>query len=206
MMINKQTVLLFVVASALLLNSVQGLGFKVPAKEEQCIYEDIAQDAIFTAMFQVVAGGFNDIDFTIISPDKRVDYQGTRESEGKITRRSNYPGVYSFCFSNKMSSLTDKTVSFKLSLGDDSPMRREIAKKGDVSPLERSIMLLSDGVNAVKAEQDYFRIREAYHRNTAESTNSRVLWWSVFEAFVLLSMSIWQIYYLKRFFEVKRAV
>lgn len=39
-----------------------------------------------------------------------------------------------------------------------------------------------------------------------DSTNSRVVWWSFFEALVLVVMTIGQIYYLRRFFEVKRVV
>eukprot|EP01132_Coremiostelium_polycephalum_P002689 gene2689-3335_t len=190
---------------SLSIDRVESFSFKVGAKIEECIYEEIGVDVSFTAMFQVTQGGFNDIDFTIISPDKRIVYSGVRETEGAKTLRSSYAGVYSFCFSNKMSSLTDKTVSFMLVVGDNSPMR-DVAKKGDLTPLTRSIMLLSDGVNAIKNEQTYFRMREAAHRNTAESTNSRILWWSVFEAFLLVAMSIWQIYYLRRFFEIKRAV
>lgn len=40
-------------------------------------------------------------------------------------------------------------------------------------------------------------IRERRHRNTAESTNSRVKWWSIFQAVVLFSVVAWQVYYLK---------
>ena len=54
--------------------------------------------------------------------------------------------------------------------------------------------------------QRYMRTRERVHRDTTESTNARVQWWSVFETFVLFAMSLWQIVYLKRFFEVKRVV
>ena len=39
-----------------------------------------------------------------------------------------------------------------------------------------------------------------------ESTNSRVVIWSCFEALILLTMAFGQIYYLKRFFEVRRVV
>lgn len=40
----------------------------------------------------------------------------------------------------------------------------------------------------------------------AESTNGRVMWWSLFEAATLVAVCLWQVYYLKRFFEVKRVV
>ena len=39
-----------------------------------------------------------------------------------------------------------------------------------------------------------------------DSTNSRVVWWSVFEAFLIVCMTFGQIYYLKRFFEVRRVI
>ncbi|EFA82777.1 emp24/gp25L/p24 family protein [Heterostelium album PN500] len=142
----------------------------------------------------------------IISPDKRVLYKGQRETEGTKVMKSNFAGVYSFCFSNQMSSLTEKTVSFMILVGEQSTITQDLATKGQMPQLESQIMALADGVQAVKSEQYYFRMREATHRNTAESTNSRVVWWSIFEALILVAMSAWQIYYLRRFFEVKRAV
>jgi hypothetical protein len=61
---------------------------------------------------------------------------------------------------------------------------------------------LSELVTQVKDEQGYIVVRERIHRNTAESTNSRVKWWSVFQIFVLLGNGIFQVWWLKRFFEV----
>jgi dolichyl-phosphate-mannose--protein O-mannosyl transferase len=45
-------------------------------------------------------------------------------------------------------------------------------------------------------------MREMVHRNTAESTNSRVKWWSIFQLGVVGGNGIFQVWYLKRFFEV----
>ena len=39
-----------------------------------------------------------------------------------------------------------------------------------------------------------------------ESTNQRVVLWAFFEALLICVMSIGQVYYLKRFFEVRRMV
>lgn len=39
-----------------------------------------------------------------------------------------------------------------------------------------------------------------------DSTNSRVVWWAIFECFLLICMTFGQIYYLKRFFEVRRVI
>jgi hypothetical protein len=66
-----------------------------------------------------------------------------------------------------------------------------------VAPIEREIRKLAAGLVSVKDEQEYIIVREKTHRNTAESTNSRVKWWSVLQAIVLFSVVAWQVYYLK---------
>lgn len=66
-----------------------------------------------------------------------------------------------------------------------------------VAPIEREIRLLAHGLAAVKDEQEYIVVREKTHRNTAESTNDRVKWWSVLQAVVLFAVVGWQVYYLK---------
>jgi hypothetical protein len=61
---------------------------------------------------------------------------------------------------------------------------------------------LTDLLMQVKDEQSYIIVRERTHRNTAESTNARVKWWSIFQLGVLIGEGIFQVWWLKRFFEV----
>ncbi|KAF9140941.1 p24 complex component, partial [Mortierella sp. GBA39] len=73
-------------------------------------------------------------------------------------------------------------------------------------PLEADIRELAAGIQEIRNEQEYTLARERTHRNTAESTNSRVVWWSLFQSGILFLVCVFQITYLKRFFEVKRVV
>jgi len=101
-----------------------------------------------------------------------------------------------------MSRIADKIVSFNVHgviyVGDEAT---EV-----VAPIEREIRTLAHGLTSVKDEQEYIVIRERTHRNTAESTNARVKWWSILQTAVLFSVVAWQVYYLKSFFEVKRVI
>jgi len=79
---------------------------------------------------------------------------------------------------------------------------------GEAHPnkLGEMIKELSTALVSVKHEQEYMEVRDKIHRKINESTNSRVVMWSFFEAIVLVAMTVGQVYYLKRFFEVRRVV
>ena len=66
-----------------------------------------------------------------------------------------------------------------------------------VAPIEREIRTLANGLKSVKDEQEYIVVRERTHRDTAESTNERVKWWSIAQVIILILVVGWQVYYLK---------
>ncbi|KAI0035689.1 supernatant protein factor C-terminal domain-containing protein [Vararia minispora EC-137] len=175
---------------------------EVPAGKKECFFEDLHANDKMTVTYQVGGGGHLDIDFWISDPDVMAMQKQLKQSQGTVSITAKKDGRHEYCFSNQMSSIADKIVSFNVhgviyvGEGED-----EI-----VAPIEREIRLLANGLTAVKDEQEYIVVRERTHRNTAESTNSRVKWWSLLQALVLFSVVAWQIYYLKSFFEVKRVI
>lgn len=50
------------------------------------------------------------------------------------------------------------------------------------------------------------QFREERFRMTSESTNQRVLWWSIAQTVILILTGIWQMRHLKSFFEAKKLV
>lgn len=106
-------------------------------------------------------------------------------------------GVYSYCFSNEAWSASTKEVSFNV---HGIVYVSEADSPGD--PLEKEIRQMSDLLAQVRDEQGYIVVRERTHRNTAESTNARVKWWSIFQLGVLVGEGVFQVWWLKRFFEV----
>ena len=51
-----------------------------------------------------------------------------------------------------------------------------------------------------------FQVREERFRQVSDSTNARVLWWSLGQTVILIFMGIWQMRHLKSFFEAKKLV
>merc|ERR1719199_356214 len=178
------------------------LTFNVDPAKEECLFEEIHSGTKVSGSFQVSTGGFLDIDAKVVGPDDRHIYTVQKETEGRFTFISHETGVYRFCFSNAMSTVTPKTVSFNLVLGEGS-RRDQVAKSEHLTPLEKSVLALGEGLAQIQAEQEYMKMRERVHRNTSESTNSRILWWSIIEAVALVGMSAVQVFYLRNFFEGK---
>jgi hypothetical protein len=110
-------------------------------------------------------------------------------------------GAYTLCFSNRLSTQSEKTVAFSLHSGD--ALFRDVAKQEHVTPLESEITQLSDSINKVEDEQQYMVARERASRAMNESTNRRVLWFSLLEAGVFIALGAWQISYLRTSFEKK---
>jgi p24 family protein beta-1 len=190
---------------SLSLGLCDGFSFQIDAHREECFIENVREGRSVGIRFQVTAGGFLDVDVRITGPDNLIIYSGERENEGKYSFVAHASGAYSFCFSNQMSTLTPKTVSLTLNVGEEDN-KGTAATKETLTPLENSILQLSDGLTAIAEEQEYIKIRERVHRDTSESTNSRVVWWTFFEAFWLIGISVWQIVSLRRVFEQQRIV
>ena len=102
-----------------------------------------------------------------------------------------------------MSSATPKVVMFHMELGEAPDAAED---KVDHNKLEQKIKELSQSLTGAKHEQEYMEVRDRIHRAINENTNSRVVMWSFFEALVLVAMTVGQVFYLKRFFEVRRVV
>ncbi|KAI8379709.1 emp24/gp25L/p24 family/GOLD-domain-containing protein [Radiomyces spectabilis] len=193
--------LLFATALFVCLQSILAVSIDIGPHKKECFFEDLNVGDKLTVTFQVGEGGNLDIDFSIVDPQGSL-IKNERQMAGTHVVQANREGRYVYCFSNEMSSVTAKSLSFNV---HDMERLQETAQQ-HIDPLEREIRELAESIFAIKSEQDFFEQREKQHRNTAESTNSRVKWWSLGQLSLLAAVCMWQIYYLKRFFEVKRVV
>lgn len=101
-------------------------------------------------------------------------------------------------------------MSFQLHVAGDFDFfengASNVASSGQMDKIGLYANELQAKVYELIDQQDYAITREAIHRETAESTNSRVLWWSLGQVLMVLTMSVVQMYFIRRFFEVKLIV
>ncbi|KAK6636374.1 hypothetical protein RUM43_010034 [Polyplax serrata] len=180
-----------------------GYFITVDAHAEECFFDKVPAGTKMGLTFEIAEGGFLDIDVKIVGPDGKVIYQGERESTGKYTFAAHMEGVYTYCFSNQMSTMTPKIVMFNMEIEEATDPEQADANHNN---LDDMIKTLAARLTNVKHQQEYMHVRDRIHRDINESTNFRVVLWSFFEAVILVTMTLGQVYYLKRYFEVRRVV
>ena len=158
----------------------------------------------------------------IQNPNNAFEVYERSVSSGDHSFVAAHDGKYEYCFSNEHWSANSKEVSFNVhgivyvpeSEAPQDPLEKEgkccaintiprLAIHVANIALHRTVKLLAELLAQVKDEQGYIVVRERTHRNTAESTNARVKWWSIFQMCVVIAEGIFQVWWLKRFFEVK---
>ncbi|RFU35990.1 hypothetical protein B7463_g366, partial [Scytalidium lignicola] len=189
-------------AASSLLSAALAHNIQLNAHGRECFHENLHSDDKMTVTFQVGDREFGnagnlDIDFWISNPSGGYETFERSISNGDFSFTAKQDGKFLYCFSNEHWSATTKEVSFNVH-GIVYVPESEIPS----DPLEVEVRQLSELLAQVKDEQSYIVIRERTHRNTAESTNARVKWWSIFQMGVLVGEGIFQVWWLKRFFEV----
>lgn len=180
------------------------LTFELPDNAKQCFYEDIVQGTKSTLEFQVITGGHYDVDCRLEDADGAVLYKEMKKQYDSFTFTAAKNGTYKFCFSNEFSTFTHKTVYFDFQVGDDPPLFPNENRVSALTQMESACVTMHEAMKSVIDYQTHFRLREAQGRSRAEDLNSRVAFWSIGEALILLVVSLGQVVLLRSFFSDKR--
>lgn len=196
------TLSLFTIAQAYMVEIDAGVG-------DECFHERVPVGVKLGFSFEVIEGGFYDIDVVIKDPANVILHQDEKSSNGKYTIEANLEGPYQFCFSNIKSSYTPKTVIFDIDRSDVAQGSSKIAYDGSRDDDEtRKLMNMVESLllSTISSRHDvrFLTARDRVHRAINESTNSRIVWWSGIEFLLLLFVTLGQVWYLKRFFEIRR--
>jgi hypothetical protein len=73
----------------------------------------------------------------------------------------------------------------------------EQGEREHVHDLASKVRDLNKRLEDIRREQQFQREREAEFRDLSDSTNSRAVWWSIFQIVVLFSTCVWQLRHLR---------
>lgn len=131
---------------------------------------------------------------------------GQKERQGDFVFSANVVGDYSFCFDNEMSTFAEKYVDFEIAVENES--RAQLPSKQGTTPeqtsaLEESIFKISGQLSTISRNQKYFRTRENRNFATVNSTEGRIINFSMIQIGLIICMGALQVFVVRFFFQVR---
>ncbi|KAG4107319.1 emp24/gp25L/p24 family/GOLD-domain-containing protein [Neocallimastix lanati (nom. inval.)] len=99
-----------------------------------------------------------------------------------------------------------RNVFLSVETGPEAMDYSEIAKTEKLKPVEIELRKLEGIVEKIVEDMEKIKQKEIDLRNTNESTNERVHWFSLWSIAFLICLGLWQLYYLRKFFQTKKLI
>lgn len=181
------------------------LTFELPDNAKQCYHEDLASGTKATIEFQVVTGGYYDVDMTLYDPRQTILYQGVKKQFDTHQWTASMSGQYTFCFSNEFSTFSHKLIYFEFIAGEEDPLPQANPPTASaMTKFEAAAENIHENLNSVFDALTHYRLSEAKGRKRAEDLNWRVFWWSAMETLAVVIIGGVQVWTLRGFFSDHR--
>ncbi|ODQ60248.1 hypothetical protein WICANDRAFT_31332 [Wickerhamomyces anomalus NRRL Y-366-8] len=197
-------------ALVLIVQLASALHFYTVPGETRCFYEELTKGTVVIGKFDAYVNSRGDayeaasnlklaitVDETFDNDHRVVSQKSS--SSGDFTFSALDSGEHKFCITpSYVDKRTKVRVFFDLVLAGAETI--DSKRQDEVSVLTNKVKQLSNKVQEIQREQKLMREREALFRDQSESTNSKVVRWSVIQLIVLLGTCAWQLQHLKGFF------
>ncbi|CAN7976579.1 hypothetical protein HPB47_019595 [Ixodes persulcatus] len=191
------------------LSAVESIRFTVKPNSKRCLKEEVMKGVLVSGEYDLSDTPGHKTDITVKDTSGHTLYTKEGITKGKFAFTTDAYDVFEVCFITKLPSEMkgmDREVMLLLKHGVEAKNYDGLAEVGKLKPLEMKLQQLEDLSEAVVKDFAYMRQREEEMRDTNESTNSRVLYFSIFSMCCLLGLATWQVLYLRRFFKAKKLI
>uniref|UniRef100_A0A1W7RAJ4 Transmembrane emp24 domain-containing protein bai n=1 Tax=Hadrurus spadix TaxID=141984 RepID=A0A1W7RAJ4_9SCOR len=201
--------MLIVALLACLVCNVNCLMFHLQPNARRCLKEEIHKGVLVTGEYTLSDAPGQKTDLIVTDTKGHTLVSRDNIDKGKFAFTTDDYDVFEICFISKMPAgqrgmVREATLVMKH--GAEAKNYENIAEVGKLKPLEVELQRLEDLSEYIVKDFGYMRQREEEMRDTNESTNSRVLYFSIFSMCCLLGLATWQVLYLRRFFKAKKLI
>lgn len=194
---------------ALLIVSVNGIMWKLQPNAQKCLKEELQSDVLVTGDFEVQDAPGQKVDYVVRDSKGHILSQKEDISRGKFSFVTENYDTFEICFISRVPPQQRglaQEVSLVTKRGVEAKNYEGLGEAAKLKPLEVELKRLEDLSDAIVQDFSQMRKHEEEMRDTNESTNSRVLYFSIFSMCCLLGLATWQVLYLRRFFKAKKLI
>lgn len=197
--------LLLLLLAAARVPAAQGIQLDVQPYATRCVQDDYAPDEDSTLKLRAVGRVQDSVKATVSNPDGKSLFESLLTAQTQeVALPAEEFGLCKVCFYNGGSEVQRVEVGL-LDRAVKLGQKYDAAKtKEHLRPLQLLFRRAELTVAGVAKELDSVRQREAALRETSETTDNRIQWFSIFSIVILLAVALWQVTFLKSFFRSKK--
>ncbi|XP_076313942.1 transmembrane emp24 domain-containing protein bai-like [Tachypleus tridentatus] len=189
--------------------TVESLMLHLTPNSKRCLKEEIEKKVLVTGEYELGDAPGQKTDIAVTDSKGQVLVSRENIDRGKFAFNTDEFDVFEICFLTKLpvgqgGMMREATLTLKH--GVEAKSYDGLEEVGKLKPLEIELQKLEDMSEAIVKDFAYMRQREEEMRDTNESTNTRVLYFSIFSMCCLLALTTWQVLYLRRFFKAKKLI
>lgn len=174
--------------------SVNCIRFHLLPNTQKCLKEELQQNVPVTGEYEVSDAPGQVVDYVVKDSKGHTLSQKAEITKGKFSFNTESYDTYEICFISRVpphqGGITQE-VSLISKHGVDVKNYDAYGDAANLKPIEKELQRLEDLSNEIVNDFAYMRKREEEMRDTNESTNNRVLYFSVFSMFCLLGLATW---------------
>ncbi|XP_075496341.1 transmembrane emp24 domain-containing protein p24delta4-like [Primulina tabacum] len=194
----------------------RGLWLNLPSSGSKCVSEELHGKVVVLGDYHSFFGEQDDSNNTVAptvsvkvtSPYGTELYHQENTSIGQFAFTASETGSYMACFTVDGDHHGGKivTVGIDWKTGIAAKDWDSVAKKEKIEGLELELTKLEGIVQAIHENLNYLISREADMREVSEKTNARVVWYSIMALGLCIVAAVFQLWYLRRYFQKKKLI
>ncbi|KAF9796369.1 hypothetical protein SFRURICE_001942 [Spodoptera frugiperda] len=176
---------------------------------QKCLKEELHANVLVAGEYDVTEVAGQRVDYIIRDSKDHILSQRESISKGKFTFVTETYDTFEVCFISKVAPErrgVSQDVMLDIKIGIEAKNYEGIGEAAKLKPMELELKRLEDLSEAIVQDFTLMRKREEEMRDTNESTNNRVLFFSLFSMACLLGLATWQVLYLRRYFKAKKLI
>jgi len=185
------------------------LMFQLQPNSQKCLREEVHKDVLVSGDYEVSEVPGQTVDLHVIDSKGGSLAKKDHAEKGRFTFTTDEYEVYEICFASKVPHGQHgfpQEVYLNTKHGVEAKSYEGFDEAAKLKPLELELKRLEDLSQSIVEDFSYMKTREEEMRDTNESTNSRVLYFSIFSMLCLLGLATWQVLYLRQYFKQKKLI
>ncbi|XP_066262684.1 transmembrane emp24 domain-containing protein bai [Euwallacea similis] len=189
--------------------SAHCISFNLEPNTQKCLKEELQGNLPVIGEFEVSEQPGQRIDYIVTDSKGYILAQRQDISKGKFSFNTESYDMFEICFISRIppnQKGNTQLVTVVTKHGVETKNYQTLEDAANLKPIEIELKRLEDLSNAIVQDFAFMRKREEEMRDTNESTNNKVLYFSIFSIFILLGLATWQVLYLRRYFKAKKLI